>query len=118
MPLLPNATKADLDEFEDRIFTEMHQGFAGVHARQDITNGRVGKMEVEQGRQDERVRNIDRVVFGRRSVDLVVTSPDVDAQRTAITRRDVTIFVSTVIAAVAVLKFLAWLLPALKGMTP
>jgi uncharacterized protein (TIGR02594 family) len=62
-------TKEDLAEHGDRILEEVRRGFAGVHQRQDITNGRVQKVEVELGRQDERIKNIGREVFNRRASD-------------------------------------------------
>ncbi len=59
----------DLRDMRDTILAEMRIGFAGVHARQDQTNGRVGRTETEIARIEERVKTIFRM-FNRRQPKL------------------------------------------------
>src|SRR5687768_8120072 len=54
-------TKEDLTELKRLI----ENGFKGVHDRQDVTNGRVQKGEIEQARADVRMTNVEREVFRR-----------------------------------------------------
>jgi hypothetical protein len=110
-----DVTKDDLAEHGDRILDEVRRGFAGVYARQDITNGRVQKLEVETGRQDERVRAISRELFGRRAEDRRASRDDWNR---AVTKRDVAIVVGTTTAVVACMKFLAWIAPAAAVIKP
>lgn len=51
----------DMRHLQATILEEMRAGFAGVHRRQDVTNGRVTKGELIAARLDERVK-----VLGRR----------------------------------------------------
>jgi hypothetical protein len=99
-------TVEDLIESREAILAVVKEGFAGVHRRQDVTNGRVGKiedeidkLEVQAGRQDERIRNIGKEVFNRRSSD-----------RHAITRRDVTVAVAAAGVVFAFMKLVGPLL--------
>jgi chemotaxis response regulator CheB len=119
-------TKEDLDENRESILAVVREGFAGVHRRQDTTNGRVQKVEeglgevrVDVGRQDERIRNIGKEVFNRRAGDhRVEEAPPAPSERSPITRRDVTIAAVSIGGVVAVLKFLAWIEPALRAVKP
>lgn len=44
----------EIREFLDRFHEEMKTGFEGIHKRQDVTNGRIGKAElkIEEGEKD------------------------------------------------------------------
>jgi hypothetical protein len=114
---MSDVTKEDLAEHGDRILEEVRRGFDGVHRRQDITNGRVQKVEVEIGRQDERLKTVSREVFGRRAEDRRVPK-DKDDWNRAITKRDVAIVFGTVTVVVAFVKFMAWMAPAVAALKP
>lgn len=103
----PLVTKGDLNDLRDFITDEMRRGFAGVHARQDITNGRVGRSEVEIGKQDVRLKNIEREVFHRRRTD----RPRIEE---GVTTRDVRVVWATLAAVGAVVMFFWKLLPAIQ----
>lgn len=117
-----DVTRDDLAESRELILGEMRRGFQGVHDRQDRTNGRVQTLEIEQGRQDERIKNIGKEVFGRRAGDRRQEPPpaaaDASSESRPITRRDVWISVVSIGGAVAFVKFLAWVGPALQAVKP
>lgn len=121
---MSEVTKEDLIESRTLILDVVTRGFAGIHARQDVTNGRVatveselGKLEVDLGRQDERIKNIGHEVFNRRADDRrrKAVVPD---EAKPVTRRDVVIVMGTVAIVVSVVKFLAWVAPAAAVLTP
>lgn len=66
---MAEVTKADLRDLRDTIVEEMRLGFAGVHRRQDTTNGRVNEAEQDVARHDIRLKNVEREVFQRRATD-------------------------------------------------
>jgi len=66
---MDSEVRAALKELRDAVVKEMREGFSGVHIRQDTTNGRINKLELEQARQDERLKNTQREVFNRRRSD-------------------------------------------------
>ncbi len=113
-------TREDLAESRDLILDEMRRGFDGVYERQDKTNGRVLTLEVEQGRQDERIKNIGKEVFNNRRASDRRHAPTAagDSEARPITRRDVTIAILAVSGVVAFMKLLAWLGPALQQVRP
>lgn len=82
--------KDDLRDVRDTILEEMRSGFAGVHQRQDITNGRVNAGEVQGATHDAKIRNLEAVVFGRRDSDHA--APPVEEEQRGITRRDVAMY--------------------------
>jgi hypothetical protein len=106
------ATREDIEE----IVGEVRRGFAGIHTRQDITNGRVGKLEVDFGRQDERIKSIGHEVFNRRADDR--RARKADGETKPVTRREVVLVSTTIALVIAAMKFLAWLVPALPALGP
>lgn len=93
-------------DMRNEVVREMQAGFAGIHKRQDITNGRIGTLETGAAKQDVRTTNLEREVFKRprrREAD----------DRRPITRWDVTVWVLGAGAVVGVIKLAAWLGPAL-----
>lgn len=128
-----DVTKDDLVEMRNAILAVVQEGFAGVHRRQDTTNGRVLKLEeavghirVEAGKQDVRISNQDtrisdigREVFKRRATDHhPVPAPPSPVAQPPITQRDAIVVGATVAATVAFLKFLAWIAPAAAVIKP
>lgn len=99
-------TQSDLLDVRDTIVAEMREGFAGIHARQDVTNGRVNKGEVNLARHDERLSTIERRTFNRRKPG---------AESAPLTRRDLAVGVGVLIAAGAVI---TWLFNVLPHVTP
>ncbi len=61
-------TQDDLRDVRDTILTEMRSGFAGMHARQDKTNGRVGASEIQIALLKSRVRAAFSALNRRRKV--------------------------------------------------
>jgi hypothetical protein len=53
------ASKEDLGTVCELIVGEMRTGFAGVHQRQDIANGRLTKVEIEVGRHADRLNGLE-----------------------------------------------------------
>lgn len=104
--------KDDLRDVRDTILEEMRAGFAGVHQRQDVTNGRVNAGEVQGATHEAKIRNLEAAVFRRSEA-----KPD-DEQR-GITRRDVAMLSAGACGLGAVVTTLWKLLPLLlKAMQP
>lgn len=113
-------TIAELREF-------IKEQFAGVHSRQDITNGRVQKGEIEQARSDVEIKNLGREVFGRRRRDeaaaqvaaaaVISKAADhvTDEEDKALTRRDLKTVAATLMTIAAIWAFMEKVLPLLKG---
>lgn len=122
---LSDGFKNDLRDLRDVLTEQIRDGFKGVHERQDVTNGRVGKGEVELGRQDTRLTNMERELFRRRRGDRARGDGE-DAHRQptaaedkALTRRDLYTVVATLGAAGAFWAFVVKVLPAIvKAVTP
>lgn len=107
-------TKGDVRFLAEQLAREMRSGFTGVHERQDITNGRINKLESEQSRQDERMKGLQRAVYSRRVTDRQPSDdPPKDSERRPITRREVYVAGGAIAATVAVLRFLGMLVRAL-----
>lgn len=53
----------------DRLDESIRDGFEGTHRRLDAINGRVGRAEIEQARQDQRLKVLEHAVFPRRRRD-------------------------------------------------
>jgi hypothetical protein len=74
----------ELRDLRDAIVEEMRLGFAGVHSRQDQTNGRVLKTEKEVAVIDERMRTVAdnyKVIFrmlNARRKQRIESRPDED----------------------------------------
>lgn len=60
-----DVTKDDVRDLRDTLLDEMRTGFAGVHERQDKTNGRVNHAHESLAAIDVRVKNVEREVFAR-----------------------------------------------------
>lgn len=110
-------TKQDLNELREFI----KEGFKGVHDRQDITNGRVQKGEIEQARVDEALRNLGREVFSRRRDDdqgdiaraKAAAAVVAVAEDKAVTRRDLYTVGATLCGVGAFWAFMEKILPLL-----
>lgn len=100
MDHVQNGVRRDLEPLRD----EMRRGFAGVHQRQDLTNGRIRTAEEQIARHDERLKNVSKEVFTRRSTD---RRSEASGDRTPITRREVTICVATTGVVFVILRLLA-----------
>lgn len=95
----------------DTILEEMRAGFAGVHQRQDVTNGRVNAGEVQGAKHETQLRNLEAAVFKRgRGAD----NDDADDAR-GLTRRDAYMFAAGISALGAVVVFLWKILPFLNA---
>lgn len=117
-------------DLRDTLTEAVEKGFRGVHDRQDITNGRVQKGEIDQARTDEAIKNLGREVFGRRQEDdraraaaaVVVRDAAAvavrDSEDRALTRRDLFTVLATLAAAGAFWTFMVKILPALKALAP
>ena len=74
------------DEFNAtmiRLYQTIDSGFAGTHERLDVLNGRTGRNEVDVGRLDARVTNLEEGVFEqpqRRAEDMDATLSTVGKQ--------------------------------------
>lgn len=81
-----------------------------MHARQDITNGRVLELERERGRFDERLKGLSRAVYARRKTDQTPADDATkDVERRPITRREVYISMAVVVTTIAVLRFFGFI---------
>ena len=107
-------TRDDLSDLRN----DVREGFSGIHARLDITNGRIGKAEVDIAQHDVRIKNVEREVFHRRRDDRDDRSDDDQDRRRdyddrAITQRDVRVVFITLGSAGSVILFFWKILPAL-----
>ena len=113
--------KDDLRDLRDTILEEMRAGFSGVHQRQDITNGRVGKAEVALAEHSVRLTNMEREVFPRRRPPSSPTS-ETTAERLPITRREVYLVLAAVAGTLSTIGVAYKALPVLalliKAVTP
>lgn len=106
-------TKDDLRDFRD----EVREGIKGMHARQDKTNGRIGALEVQNGRFDERLEAVERdneaFHLHRRATDPPpAPKPTKDGESgddRRLTQRDVSVFVLGAGGAIGLFKLLPWL---------
>lgn len=105
--------KEDLRELKQ----EIREGFAGVHARQDKTNGRLGEVEVVQAFHKATMEGMQRDIQtqhrrheSRRTVD----PPPEDGPKSPVTQREVRLVLSTLGASVGLLKLLPWLFSLVK----
>jgi len=62
-------SRAEFTAAWDRIERQLVEGFRGVNVRLDAMNGRVTDGEVELGRHDQRLTNVEHEVFPRRRRD-------------------------------------------------
>lgn len=112
------------------LLTNMNTGFEGVHERQDLTNGRILKMENRQGGLEARTAALERewresVHVHRRQTDpqpppLPVVAPViVDAEEKPVRRWDVLLVCGSLAGAYGLLRFLQWLGPLFQqGVKP
>lgn len=108
------ATKSDLREVLLDLREQIRDGFQGVHARQDVTNGRVGKAEVALGEHGVRLTNVEREVFRRRRSDSAEGgNPVLSFDRHSVSVRDLRMFTIGVLVVVGVLLFFSKVMPAL-----
>lgn len=112
-----DVTKDDLWDLRDTLTEQIREGFRGVHARQDTTNGRIQKAEVALAEYGVKVKNLEREVFppsgGRRKVDPVARP------KGYVSERDVRVVLATLGTTGGVIAFFWKLLPAiLRAVTP
>ncbi len=114
-------------DMRDQLLRVIETGFKGTHHRQDLTNGRVGKLEETTGRFDERLEAVERdnEAFHqhRRASDPVPTpkpapEPDEAGDNRRITQRDARLFVVGAGAAVGLFKILPWLVSLAQAGKP
>jgi hypothetical protein len=93
------ANKEDLHDVRDMVLERVDTGFSAITARLDVLNGRVGKGEVANavtdqrlGHMDQRIGNVEKDLFNRRSTDQPAGKPEPDDQA-AITKRDLKVAV-------------------------
>jgi hypothetical protein len=110
--------KNDLRDVRDTILEEMRAGFAGVHERQDVTNGRVNAGEIQGATHAAKISNLEAEVFRRRSGDRGAHPPAPDGEQAGITRRDVAMFSAGAAALSAAVVFLWKVLPFLLARHP
>lgn len=108
-------TKEDLRDLRDQVLDEMRLGFGRTHERLDILNGRIGKNEVETGKHEIRLRNVEKAVFDRRHAEPRHLS---DPEQRSVKRRDVTLIIAGGAGLLLTIKFLVWIGPALANLTP
>lgn len=96
-------TKDDLWDVRDQLTAQITEGFRGVHARQDKTNGRIGAAEIEAGKHQERIAALERDI---REVKRASTPRVSDEGSRRITTRDVSIIIATLIAIGGLIQFL------------
>jgi hypothetical protein len=104
-------TKSDLWDLRDSLGRTLKEGFAGVYARQDATNGRVRQGEIQDANHSVRLQNIERELFsnegGRRKGD-----PS-ERTTTSVTERDVKLVIGTLATAGTLIGFFWKVLPLL-----
>lgn len=93
---------------------DIRAGFKGVHERQDRTNGRLLDVEKVQTGHVENIKEIQRILFRRRSARREGDPPPPADEKTSISQRDVKIVLGTAGTVWAGFKGLAWLIPFLK----
>ena len=101
---MSEVTKTDLWDVRDRLTERIDEGFAGVHRRQDITNGRVNTVEGEVKRHDERIKTLFRRLPTRSE-----RPAEESGESRRITQREVLIAVGAVGATIAVIRLLPYL---------
>lgn len=118
--------KDDLRDLRDQLMIELRNGFTGVHARQDITNGRLNGVEKTQSAHDAKIEGLQREVYRRQEIrrngdplpsDVETAPPAVSGGR-IVSQRDVAIVLSTVGAGLAFIKGLSWLAPLFGKIIP
>lgn len=111
---MAEVTKADLHDTRDMLLKQISDGFAGVHRRQDLTNGRIATVEGVTREHGVQIKNLEREVF-RRSRD--GKGDTTDGRR--ITERDVRMVVAGASGVVAIVTLFWKVLPLLlKAVTP
>jgi hypothetical protein len=61
-----DVTRDELRDLREDLVERMSSGFAGVHSRLDVLNGRTGKGEVAVGEAAVRLAHLEHEVFRRR----------------------------------------------------
>lgn len=105
-------TKDDLREVQVDLRDRIREGFDGVHKRQDVTNGRVGKAEISLGEHGVRLANMEREVFRRRRTDRSNTTI-MSFDRHSISLRDLRMFTTGILLVVGIIIFLSKISPAI-----
>lgn len=104
-------------DMRDQILRVVDNGFKGTHHRQDITNGRVGKLEENHSRIDERLEAVERdqetYYQHRRSTDPIAVAKAAehadDGDDRKVTQRDARLLMYGAGAALGLFKLLPWL---------
>lgn len=91
-------------------FVEVKQGLKGVHARQDTTNGRIGKNELSIGVASSKIKNLEREVFHRRRDDFT------RLPARFVTRRDIKVVLGTLTFTFSVFALIWKLIPILRAL--
>jgi hypothetical protein len=94
-----DVTKEDLRESREMIVDEMRRGFELMHRKQDVTNGRLLRLEDITARHDVLILGLNK------DRDKDNEDSAIDDKR-ALTRRDLAVAVASIGALIAVL---AWL---------
>lgn len=110
---LDGCTQDDLRDLRDYLTRQIRVGFSGVHARQDLTNGRVMKNEIALGEHGIRLINIERDLFTSPRKGARATDDVNDGERQPLTRHELTIVLKTLGGAAAFVTFVWKVLPFL-----
>jgi hypothetical protein len=121
---MTDSYREDLKGIRDEILDTLREGFRGVHARQDVTNGRVRAGEILTAEHSIRLKNIEREIFEKR--DPFDRRRDESGVHTVVRQiedrpweRDVKIVLGTLGSVGGVVLFFKQLLPWLvKVLTP
>lgn len=111
-----SVTKDDLRDLRDTLTQQITEGFAGVHRRQDTTNGRISSAEVTLADHGARLKSVEHEVFPRHRRRPASGDADDAAAlelRQPITGRDVKIVWLTLAALVTLAELTLRIGPAL-----
>jgi hypothetical protein len=118
---MPNevVNKDDLHDVRDTLSEQMQLGFAGITARLDVLNGRVGKGEVADavtdqrlGHVDQRLSAVEREILNRRVTDKPPEASGDD--QAALTRRDLKVTVGVLSALYVLAQIIFKVLPMIS----
>ena len=101
------------------ILQQMREGFKGVHARQDKTNGRIDDLQEKSGEHEARLMTVERETdafhLHRRATDPPpITPAKVDSEDKPVRRWDVYLALGVGAAVVGAWKFIQWVATGMK----